>query len=167
MTKIQIVNDRDQLIGFKERQDIVNDQDIYRISALWLENSKGEILLAQRKFDKKNDPGKWGPAVAGTIEEDETYESNIYKEAEEEVGLTGVDFQIGPKVFMTRPHKYFCQWYTTVLDWPIEKFAAQQDEVEALRWIGKEELRQDLVEKPESYLSTMPEILRVIDKLRF
>ncbi len=29
----------------------------------------------------------WGSAVAGTVEKGEDYESNIYKETEEEIGL--------------------------------------------------------------------------------
>ena len=34
-------------------------------------------------------PEVWGPAVSGTNEEGETYDSNIIKEAQEEIGLTG------------------------------------------------------------------------------
>ena len=87
--KIIIVDEDDNIIGSKERNSIVSG-DIYRVSALLIENSKGEILLAQRALTKKHDPGKWGPPVAGTVEEGETYESNIVKEAEEELGLKNI-----------------------------------------------------------------------------
>jgi isopentenyldiphosphate isomerase len=52
---IPIVNLDDEIIGYKERSEITL-QDIYRVSALWIENSKGEILLAQRGFMKKHNP---------------------------------------------------------------------------------------------------------------
>lgn len=52
---IPIVNLDDEIIGYKERSKITS-QDIYRVSALWIENSKGEILLAQRGFMKRNNP---------------------------------------------------------------------------------------------------------------
>ena len=81
---ITIVNLDDEIIGYKPRSEITS-QDVYRVSALWIENSKGEILLAQRGFMKRNNPGKWGPAVAGTIDKGESYEENMYKEAEEEL----------------------------------------------------------------------------------
>lgn len=84
---IPIVNLDDEIIGYKPRKDITL-QDVYRVSALWIENSQGEILLAQRGFLKSVDPGKWGAAVAGTVEKDESYEENILKEMQEELGLS-------------------------------------------------------------------------------
>lgn len=66
--KIIIVNENDEIIGHKARGTL-EQLDIYRVSALWIKNSQGDILLAQRKFTKKHDPGKWGPAVAGTNDE--------------------------------------------------------------------------------------------------
>lgn len=75
--KIQIVDDQDQFIGLKERNEVDYKSDIYRVSALWLTNSKGQTLLAKRAAVKDKDPGKWGPAVAGTIDEGETYDENI------------------------------------------------------------------------------------------
>jgi len=58
-----IVNEQDEIIGYKPRREIT-PEDIYRVSALWIENSKWEILLAQRGFMKTNGPGKWWAAVA-------------------------------------------------------------------------------------------------------
>ncbi|MDO8661039.1 MAG: NUDIX domain-containing protein, partial [Candidatus Woesearchaeota archaeon] len=87
--KIVIVNDNDEIIGYKDRDSIENNE-LYRVSALQITNSNGEILLARRHRNKKHDPLKWGPAVAGTVEEGETYLENIIKEAEEELGLKNI-----------------------------------------------------------------------------
>lgn len=62
MTQIVIVDDNDIVIGLKDRSEI-KSLDIYRVSALWVVNNEGDVLLAQRAFNKKNNPGKWGPAV--------------------------------------------------------------------------------------------------------
>ena len=75
--KIILVNENDEIIGYKERGTL-DKEDIYRVSALWIQNSKGEILLAQRSFNKNNNPRKWGPAVAGTNDEGESYESKTF-----------------------------------------------------------------------------------------
>lgn len=45
--RIIIVNDRDEIIGYKERGTLAQ-QDIYRVSALWIKNPLGNILLAKR-----------------------------------------------------------------------------------------------------------------------
>lgn len=84
--KIIVVDGRDEIIGYKVFKSMRKD-DIYRASALWIANSQGEVLIAKRHRLKLHNPLKWGPAVSGTLEEGETYESNILKEAEEELGL--------------------------------------------------------------------------------
>lgn len=149
--RIVIVNEDDEIIAYKERGTLTKD-DIYRVSALWIKNSKGDILLAQRKFTKSHDPGKWGPAVAGTVDEGETYEQNIIKEAEEEIGLKNIQPVLGPKVRMTGEYNYFDQWYTLVIEKPAEEFTIQEEEVEQVKWFTYTELEKELREYPEKYL---------------
>lgn len=153
-TLYQIVDENDVVIGHKPRPDIDFKNDIYRIAALWLTNSIGEILLAQRLLSKDKDPGKWGPAAAGTIEEGETYESNIYKEAEEEIGLTGVSFTPGPK---QRIHvrEAFCQWFVGVCDWPVDRFVPQPTEVQQVKWVSPEWLKKDIEQNPGNYVPSL------------
>lgn len=149
--RIVIVNDRDEVIGHKERGTLTKE-DIYRVSALWITDSRGNILLAQRKFTKTHDPGKWGPAVAGTLDEGETYESNIIKEAEEEIGLQDIKPVPGPRKRVSGEYNFFDQWYTLTVDKPAEEFTLQEEEVEQVKWMSPEELDKELREHPENYL---------------
>lgn len=149
--RITIVDDRDEVISYKDRGTLVKD-DIYRVAALWVTNPRGDILLAQRKFTKTHDPGKWGPAVAGTVDEGETYDSNIIKETEDEIGLKNIQAGKGPKRRVSEEYNYFCQWYTLVIDKSAEDFAIQESEVEAVRWLARAELKKELREHPENYL---------------
>ena len=57
------------VIGQKQRE-LLEPPDIFRSSSLWITNSKGEVLIAQRSHSKKLDPGKWGEAVGGVVEGD-------------------------------------------------------------------------------------------------
>ena len=159
---IQIVNDEDEIIGHKRRSEVDYQKNIYRISALWMTNSRGEILIAQRKLTKDKDPGKWGPAVAGTVEQNETYESNNYKEAEEEIGLTGVKFKVGQKQKINKAHKIFVQWFLINIDKNINEFKIQEDEVEQLAWKSKDELLSEIKENPKMYLPSMPDIVKLL-----
>ena len=52
MSEVIIVDEKDNIISYKERKSI-SQKDIYRVSALWIMNSKGDSLLAQRSFNKK------------------------------------------------------------------------------------------------------------------
>src|SRR5690606_2120587 len=163
MTKLyQVVNDKDEIIGHKLRHEIDWKKDIYRIGAVWLTNSKGEVLLAQRLMTKDKDPGKWGPAAAGTLEEGETYESNAYKEAEEEIGLTGVALKQGPKQRLYEPRQAFCQWYLAKVDKEVSEFTIQEDEVEQVAWVNPEELKKDLQSNPDKYVPSLSAILAVL-----
>ncbi len=158
--KIPIVNEQDEIIGYKDR-DNKDPGDIIRASGLWVTDKDGNILLAQRSFSRKNDPGIWGPAVAGTVEEGETYESNIIKEAEEEIGLVGIKPILGPKI-RAKYKQYFGQWFTAVVDHDY-LFKKQDEEVEELKWFTKEELMKFLEEKPEMFLK---EFIRYVEMFK-
>lgn len=162
MAKIIIVNNQDEIIGCKDR-DALNPQDIYRVSALWITNSKGEILLAQRHHTKKHNPLKWGPAVAGTVEEGETYEKNIIKETKEELGLKNIKPIFFRKTKTDRDYPHFTQSYALSLDQDINEFKIQEDEVEAIRWFTPEELKHELKEHPEKFLSSVESILNYLN----
>lgn len=159
--KIIIVDENDEIAGYKSRSEI-GQEDIYRVSGLWIENSKGDVLLAQRAFTKKNNPGKWGPAVAGTVAKGETYDSNISKEAQEEIGLSGFVFEKGEKVRVHGKHNHFTQWYKLVLDWDIEKFNIKKDEVENLKWFTQEELSEELKNNPDNFLESLGQNLNLL-----
>ena len=153
-SKVIIVDENDKEIGLKER-GLLEYEDIYRISGLWLSNSKGEVLLAQRNFSKKHNAGMWGPAVSGTVEEGETYESNIYKESDEEIGLTDCKYKLGPKIYMDDGvQKFFVQWFVCEQDRDVDEFDIQADEVEQIKWIPRSQLVKDVEENPDNYASS-------------
>lgn len=155
---IPLVNSRDEITGHKDRADIDYDHDIFRTASLWITNTNGDVLLAQRKLTKKVDPGKWAEAVGGTVEGDDSYEQTVIREAEEELGLTELTITKGPKQFITTPCSYFVQWYTTVIDKNIEDFVIQQEEVEQIAWIPQAQLRKELETQPDKYIEAMSDI---------
>ncbi len=158
--KIIIVDKNDKIIGYKERGTLTKN-DIYRVSALWITNSNGKILLAKRHHTKKHHPGKWGPAVAGTIDEGEDYEQNIIKEAEEELGLKNIIPRTGPKTETSGEFHHFTQWFTLKTDKNINDFKIQEDEVEEIKWFPADELKKQLNQHPEDFLPTMKKYFKL------
>lgn len=153
-SKIIIVNENDNIITSKEIENL-EAGDIYRVSALWLTNKKREILLARRALSKTHSPGKWGPAVGGTVEEEETYDSNITKETEEELGLKNIKFEKGPKIKISGKHNYFCQWYLSKINKTAKEFKIQKSEVAEVKWFSREELRRKIKTNPEEFIASI------------
>lgn len=158
---IPIVNKNDEIIAQKERSAIDYDRDIFRTASLWITNSNGDVLLAQRKFDKKVDPGRWAEAVGGTVEDNDTYKETVIREAEEELGLGSAKITKGPKQFITTPCNYFVQWYTAVVDKTVSEFTIQEEEVEQIAWISRSQLEQELQNSPEKYIESMRSIAKL------
>ncbi len=149
--EIIIVNEKDEIVEYKKREEL-KEKEIYRVSALWIKNTDGKILLAKRALTKKKDPGKWGPAVAGTNEKNETYESNIVKEAQEEIGLTNISLIKLNKNNPRDKHNYFCQEFSVILDKEVNEFKIQKSEVAEIKWFTKEELINEIKITPENFL---------------
>ncbi|MBP6925449.1 MAG: NUDIX domain-containing protein [Candidatus Pacebacteria bacterium] len=161
--QVIIVDQQDNEIGVVPRSE--HDKHIYRVSALWVTNSQGQFLIAQRAFTKKHHPGKWGPAVAGTVDEGETYLSNIIKEAQEEIGIEIVerDLILGPKTdTLDKKYRHFVQWYFYRTDMPLHEFKISQDEVADIRWFTKEEVEKE----PEIFLDSLIDKIALLENYK-
>lgn len=157
MAKITIVDEKDSELCAKERKYIKRN-DIYRVSALWITDGSENILIAQRSLNKVHAPGQWGPAVEGTVDEGETYEFNILKEAEEETGLKlmNTDLKLGPKFFIKKPFKTrFHQFFMTTIDSKSQKFRIRKSEVRDIRWISAKDLKKDIKENHDKYVTSI------------
>ena len=150
-----IVNNLDKVIGYKER-DKITSKDIYRISVLWIINSKGMVLLAKRALSEKKGPGKWGPGVAGTIAKGETYFSNIMKEAKEELGLINIYPVRGEKDrIKKKDENYFRQWYHISINKNLSEFKLDKDEVSEVKWFRKDDLIKEIKKNPKKFTSAV------------
>ncbi len=156
MTKemVNIVDENDIVIGKKAR-DAITPKDIIRVSVLWIEDGKGNVLMQQRSLNKRVGPGQWGPAVAGTVEAHETYLSNIIKEANEEIGLS--DFTpiiAGKKLYWEAdgPHGRLFTFFKTTLNKEISDFKIKEDEVAQISWVNKMQLINDVAVNPSKYV---------------
>lgn len=162
--KIIVVDERDNEIGV-ESQEIVYQKNLwFRVSALWLINSKGDVLLARRAYTESHHPGKWGPAVAGTVEAGETYEDNIVKETKEEIGVSNLKIILGPKAKVEGKHKHFTQWFIGKIDCPESDFSVQEEEVAEVKWFSLKELQESIRKTPDEFLSSMEKYIEQLKK---
>ena len=158
---VPIVDENDVVIGMKERDALVPG-DICRVSALWLTNSRGEVLIARRALEKKSSPGLWSCAVAGVVDGDETYEENMIRETQEEIGLTLLpeELTLGIK---ERRSRVFLQWYFATKDVAISDLTLQKEEVMGARWISLQELNAWMRESPHEFVESFIEFFNSIE----
>ena len=154
--KIPIVDDNDDIIEYRERDD-KDTNGIYRVASLWVTDTDGRILLARRALNKIHSPGIWGPAVTGTVEGGETYEECIIRETEEEIGLKNIKPVIGIKKLRGTKWKFFSQRFLLTLPASFNNFKIQQDEVAEIKWFTEEELKKELRENPDDFTNGIHE----------
>ncbi|MFH1405111.1 MAG: NUDIX hydrolase [Patescibacteria group bacterium] len=150
--RISVVNNQDEIIGYKMRDEL-GTGDIHRVTALWVTDCNGNVLLGKRSANKRFAPCRWAPPVAGTVEEGETYDSNIVKEAEEELGIKEVEFKKFRKHFSPSSdgHPHFTQWYNYEINKPVEDiwFCDEHDEI---KWFAPDELRVLIKKDPDMFV---------------
>lgn len=150
--KIPIVNEQDEVLYYKERDETTPDE-IRRIVSLYVFNQNHEVLIAKRCHLKKLDPNLWGPSVAGTVEEGETYDSNVIKEAQEELGLTNIQPIFYKKLFYTTQHtRRFNSRYYVVINSAEREFVLQESEVSEIKWTSLEDLENWFNERPQDFV---------------
>jgi isopentenyldiphosphate isomerase len=66
-----------------------------------------------------------------------------------------VEFALGPKYYVESSHNYFVQFYLATVNYSVEQFKIQKEEVEQLKWLAKQDLFNDFRKNPASYVPAM------------
>lgn len=83
---IDIVNENDEVINTVPRSVMRAKKLRHRVVRVFLFNSKGELFIHQRTFEKDIYPGYYDTSIAGTVTT-KSYDKEAIRELEEEVGI--------------------------------------------------------------------------------
>jgi len=159
------VNENDEVVGFMPRKDRRFLNKFYRVVSIWVLNSKGEVLIAQRAVNKSNNPSKWGQSVAGVVTSDELdYEIAASRETEEELGLKDFKLFKGPYIEVEGTHNAFIQFFYTFKDLSLTDLKLQEEEVQDAKWVTLKELKNDVEQNPEKYVGRMKEWITYLEQ---
>lgn len=177
MELLDIVDENNNLTGKVEDKDIIHNNGIWhREVAIWIMNKNGEILLQKRASNKKQNPNKWG-LTAGHIDAGENVEDAMKREILEELGINIDDFN---KIFIEKfkeihsnskqKNNYFAYQFFAKVDYKIDDYKIQKEELSELKYISLEEL-EDIVKKQDdnytfSNRSYMTRLLKYLYKER-
>ena len=84
---LDVVNDRDEVIGQAERDEVHRVGLVCRLAYVCFYTANREIILQKRSDTKKNDPGKLTTTVSGHVASGQTYLEAAVRETVEEAGV--------------------------------------------------------------------------------
>ncbi len=151
--KVIIVDKDDQIIGYKKFDEIDFSSEIYRVSKLWLEDSKGNALLQKRSDKVKFYKNMWSFAAGGINDEGDTYESAVIREAKEEINIEIFKPEFLGKIFSSNSDSNnFRSYFRHVLAEEKPEINFDAHEVAGVKWFSKEEIKKELADNPQDFV---------------
>ncbi|MFV9550728.1 NUDIX hydrolase [Algibacter sp. PT7-4] len=148
---IDIVDKYGKPTGKSELKSVIHQKGYYHNTAhIWLFTTNGEVLLSQRSASKSICPLMWDVSVAGHIDAGETIEKAAIRETKEEIGLTITEkelkkigvFECFKSYNNTIFDNEFHHTFIAELKTPISKLKIQKEEVEAIKLVTLDKLKQ-------------------------
>lgn len=163
MEILDVLDENGNYTGIKEERKNVHEQGLYHMHVgAWIMNEKGEILLEQRASNKKVDPNKWA-RIGGHVDAGEKPIQAIQREILEEIGVKiplenfivletdkSDVYDSNKKIY----NRYFSRSYFAFVEYKIEEYNIQKEEVKALKYITIEEMIKAKEERKKEYVFT-------------
>lgn len=153
MELVDIVDENNKLTGQVEDRWVAYKKGMWRrVVSCWIMNKEGKILLQKRAKAKLKNPGKWAK-TGGQIDTKETPDEAIQREVKEEIGIEVPKEQV--KLVSIRkngkPNRYFSYNYIFIVDYTIDDYTLQKEEVEKVKYFTIEEIEKAKKENNQNY----------------
>jgi len=160
MNKELILVDRqDNVIGYGEKLEIHQQGKLHRAFSIFVMNKNNELMLQQRAFSKYHSGGLWANTCCSHPLKDEVLEKTIHDRLIEEMGFDCDLDEVFHFIYHVNlnngliEHELDRVYLGTYEQSPIPN----PDEVVDWQWIDIDELRQDLIHNPDTYVYWLKE----------
>ncbi|WP_441248792.1 NUDIX hydrolase [Kitasatospora sp. McL0602] len=139
---LDVVDEQDRVVGQAVRGEVYRLGLTHRCVFILVRDPQGRIFTHRRTETKLFAPGAYDCFVGGVVGAGETYASAAVREAEEELGVTGIE----PRPlfrFLYADGPWWCDMYEAAWDGPV---SPQVEEVAWHDWLTEDELAQRLTE---------------------
>ena len=120
------------------RGDTFADGEYYVCCEVWIQNSKGEMMVTQR-HPKKKAGGLWEFVGGGVLAGETTLQASV-REMKEEIGISLTENELS-LLDVYKQRNYFMDIYLVQKDVNIENIVLDENETVNAKWVSKEELR--------------------------
>lgn len=145
-----VVDDNDSVISCAPRWKVHQDGLFHRAIHLWIFNAQNEILLQKRSPTKDRFPNRWTSSVSGHVDAGENYQTTVYRESKEELGIDlnhSVE-EIGYFPASHHTEEEFIKLYKIVYEGSLKPHAGEVSEV---AWCSLQKLENWLKTTPEDF----------------
>lgn len=145
MELLDIVDENNILTGEVEYRKFIHKNNLWhRHVSCWIMNQKGELLFQKRAACKERNANKWSK-TGGHVDSGETVEQAVIREVEEEIGIhfEPEDLEL-IHIFKSKEqdNKYFAYDYVAIVDYNIEEYTLQVEEVSEVKYFTIEEIKE-------------------------
>lgn len=166
MEEIQLVDESGKTIGRGEKLDVHERALLHRAFSIFVFNSKGEVLLQQRAFNKYHSGGLWANTCCSHPRSDEKLEDAVHRRLKEEMGfdcpLEELFTFIYKKTFNNGLTEY--EYDHVFKGYYDGEVSPNKNEVADYKWCAWHELKEDVKEKPQKYSYWLQVILQLWDE---
>lgn len=118
------------------RGTVVPRGRFHKVVHIWIQNSKGELLMQKRSDTVDNCPGEWA-TTGGSVQAGEEPLITAVRELSEELGIAVLPEELEYCLTVRRTDAY-CYVYVLRKDIPTEALMLQESEVAAAEWMSVE-----------------------------
>lgn len=150
---VAYVNENDEVIGAGSKTNAVNNGIRVRISRVFLQNSRGELLLQKRADTMSALPGRWDQTAGGHVDEGEDYKTAASRELAEEMGIEGIELSEVATFYSEekdedKTKKRFNKIFTGIYDGEVN---IDNDEVADFQWVSIDGLSERMSQSPDDF----------------
>lgn len=143
-----ILNENGEYTGKVESRAKCHKEGLYhKAVAVWIINSKQQVLLQKRSPNKRMWPNTWDVTAGGHVLTGEFGFEAIIREIKEEIGIdidkqciTFIGSVISTNIKGDIVNKHFNEFYIINKDIDETKLKLQEDEVSEVKWMDKDEI---------------------------
>jgi isopentenyl-diphosphate delta-isomerase len=151
---VVLVDEENSVLGYVGKLEAHQKALLHRAISVIVFNSKGEMLVQQRAWEKYHWAGIWSNTCCSHPRKDESFQHAAERRLFEELGIKIAlkeEFQFIYKAFDEKSG--LTEWeYDTVFTGVFDgSFEFNKEEVADVRWMKTEDVMNDIQEKPEQY----------------